>query len=128
MVRYVDYTYYEGVFLGETIPEESFGRIVREASAYIREITYDRIPADSVPDGVKDAVCAVCEVLYQEEQRIQKSGGTQEVKSMSTDGESVSYAVESGSGTIREEVMWEKKYAAARPYLIPTGLLYRGCC
>lgn len=127
MVSYVNYEYYRESFLGNAIPEESFDRIAKSASAFIREITFDRVSPDDIPEDVKDAVCAVCETVYQEEERIQKSGSSQEVKSMSTDGESVSYITEGSDGKSRGDVMWEKKYAVARQYLIHTGLLYRGC-
>lgn len=127
MVSYVDYEYYIESFFGKSIPEESFAGIAKDASAFIREITSDRISPDNLSDDVKNATCAVCDVVYSEEMRIQKTGGVQEIKSMSTDGESISYTTEVSSEKSREDVMREKKYAAARPYLLHTDLLYRGC-
>lgn len=128
MVSYVDYAYYRDSFMGTAIPEESFARIAKDASAFIREITFNRIVPEKVPEEAKDAVCAVCETLYAEAERVRKNrGDTREMKSMNTDGESVSYVTESADGRSREEVMYEKQYTSARAYLIHTGLLYRGC-
>ena len=127
MIQYVDYAYYLESFHGERLTDSDFQSSVLPASAFIREITQNRIDQDHISDDVKDATCAVCEVLQEESERIQNSAyGVKEVKSENTDGYSVSFVTEQNEGESRESVMWKKKYAAARTYLIHTGLLYLG--
>lgn len=126
MKAYADYEYYRDSFLGNSIPEEAFPKMASEASAFIREITQNRIDGENVTEEVKDAVCAVCEAVQQEIERFSKTDG-REVKSENTDGYQISYVTEGQDGKSREEILWQKKYQAARQYLLHTGLLYRGC-
>ena len=111
---YADYTYYCSLYGGSVIAEADFTRLSRLASAFIDAITYGRAATATGADSekVKDACCAVCDVIYQEE-----NGG--EVASASNDGYSESY-VTSGKSIDR------KKYDAAAVFLSPTGLLYSG--
>lgn len=128
MIYYADYQYYVESYHGTSVPESDFDQVMRDASAFIREITADRVCIDSVPDDVKDAACAVSDVIQAERDRISKSGSGdgREVKSETTDGYSVSYVTEGKDGQSRDDVLRYKKYLAARPYLLHTGLLYLG--
>lgn len=111
---YADYTYYCSLYGGSIIAEADFTRLSRIASAFIDTITYGRAAMATGIDSerVKDACCAVCEVIYQED-----NGG--EVASASNDGYSESY-VTSGKSIDR------KKYDAAAVFLSSSGLLYSG--
>ena len=111
---YADYTFSAALRGGVVRGEEFFPRLSRLASAFIDAITYGRAATATGIDSekVKDACCAVCDVIYQEE-----NGG--EVASASNDGYSESY-VTSGKSIDR------KKYDAAAVFLSPTGLLYSG--
>lgn len=124
MITFVDYSYYLD-FFGETaiIPAKTFDQIARESSAFINEITFGRI-GEEVTDDIKAATCEVCNVIYTERERTRNTNG-REVQSENTDGYSVTYVVDKEGS--REEMLWKKKYYAARPYLIHTGLLQRGC-
>ena len=128
MIYYADYQYYVESYHGTSVPESDFDQVMRDASAFIREITADRVDIDSVPDDVKDAACAVSDVIQAERNRISKSdsGDGREVKSETTDGYAVSYVTEGKDGQSRDDVLRYKKYLAARPYLLHTGLLYLG--
>lgn len=121
---YADYEYYADTYKGTVIPEEAFPEAIREASAFIREITHDRI--DEVTDDVRDAACSVAEVRYLESEAQSQGNDSWEVKSENTDGYSVSYVTEGKDGETREETVRRKMYLAARKYLIHTGLLYAG--
>lgn len=125
MVPYVDYHYYAEEYKGDAIPQIAFEQLARDASVFVREITFDRIPEEIILDAVKDAVCAVCEVMYTEEQQVSQSGG-REIKAENTDGYSVTYVTETQDGQSREEVLRRKMYQAAKEYLLFTGLLYQG--
>lgn len=109
---YADSTYYTDVYNG-TMPAADFTRLSRKASAHLDRLTFGRIDKTwAVDERVKDACCAVADVLYMQEQ-----GG--EIASESTGGWSRSYVTtgKTVSKSIRE---------AARLYLGNTGLLYCG--
>ena len=125
MKPYVDYEYYCDSYHGIDISGIEFDKIAMKASLFIREITFNRIALENITDDVKNAVCAVCEVRYQDEVMLNEYGG-RAVKSENNDGYSVSFVTEGTDGQTHEEVLWDKMYAAARPYLLHTGLLYRG--
>lgn len=124
MVQYVDYVYYKEKFKG-TIPEDAFEHSVVQASAFVRKITFNNISEENVLDEVKDAVCAVCDVIYQDKTLLNRTKG-REVRSENVDGYSVSYVSEGRAGKIHEETLSRKMYFAAQTYLLHTGLLYCG--
>lgn len=113
MVKYTDYQFYIEVYNG-TMPETSFERRVVAASAYIRKITFDRVSENDIPDEVKYACCAVCDVIDDIESA-KVAGKT--VKSESNDGYSVTFETDT----------LDRLYDAAYLYLEPTGLLSMGC-
>lgn len=125
MRSYIDYDYYfdAGHWVG--IDDDNFDRIEKKASAFVREATFDRINEENLSNDVKDAVCAVCEVLWQDEM-LRKQYGGREVKSENNDGFSVTFVTEEAAGRTHEETLRKKMYTAARPYLLHTGLLYLG--
>ena len=95
--------------------EGDFKRLSRSASAYLDSVTLDRIPSvtdEKIMEKVKDACCAVADVLLLKEQR-------DGIAAETNDGVSVTYATE---GKTDEE----RLYQAAVLYLGNTGLLYRG--
>ena len=116
MVKYTDYKYYKEVYKG-TMPETSFERVVAAASAYIRKITFDRVNTDEIPEEVKYATCAVCDVINDIDSA-KVAGKT--VKSETNDGYSVTFLTE-------EDANIDAKYSAASLYLEPTGLLSMRC-
>ena len=113
MVEYADYTFYKEQFNGSTIPEAAFSSVILRASIYIKYITFGRI----------DDACAVAEVMYKSD----AAGQQKEKKSETVGNVSVSYVTEQQDGQTREAAAAKKQYAVAYPYLIHTGLLYRGC-
>lgn len=111
---YADYDYYLNEYSGNAVAEADFTRLSRQASAYLDSLTYGKIRGTWFDDSrVKDACCAVAEVMYKQEQ----GGG--EVSSESNDGASVTYVT---GNTTPEQQM----YNSAVMYLSCTGLLYAG--
>lgn len=114
MTTYVNYEFYSNSYHG-TMAEDDFNREVVRASAYIGMITMNRI-TDSVlrrfSDEIKLATCAACEVYYAAEK-----GG--EIASESVGSWSRTY---SNTGTTTQQKLQD----AVEPYLIMTGLLFRG--
>ena len=89
-VCYADYNYYTDIFGGGIVPEQYWTEVSREASAYIDRITYQRLKDGAeVTDDVKNAVCAVAQVLY----RYGNSDRQHEARiaSESVSGRSISY-------------------------------------
>lgn len=122
MVEYADYTFYKEQFHGSTIPEAAFSSVILRASVYIKYITFGRIDDAEIPEEARMAACVVAEVMYKAD-----AVGQQEKKSETVGNVSVSYVTEQQDGQTREAAAAKKQYAAAYPYLIHTGLLYRGC-
>lgn len=125
MKNYIDYNYYLRAECWNKIDNVDFSRIARKASAFVREITFNRITEENLSDDVRDAVCAVCEVLWQDE-LLRKQYGGREVKSENSDGFSVTFVTEEAAGRTHEERLQKKMYAVARTYLAHTDLLYLG--
>ena len=105
------------------IPEAAFSSVILRASIYLKYITFGRIDDTEIPEEVRLAVCAVSEVMY----KADAEGEQKEKKSETVGNVSVSYVTEQQDGQTREAAAAKKQYAVAYPYLIHTGLLYRGC-
>ena len=114
---YADFSYYKDTYCGE-MAEGDFKRLSRSASAYLDSVTLDRIAAvtdEKIMEEVKEACCAVADVLLQKEQR-------DGIAAESNDGVSVTYATYASETNANER----RLYQAAVLYLGNTGLLYRG--
>jgi len=111
---YADYNYYADTYNG-TMPEEDFNRLSRQASAYLDQITFGRtgrIHPEPVQTRIKDACCAVVDVMKKKE-----DGG--ELTSQTVGPWTKHFA---GSG----KTLDQQQYNAALLYLGTTGLMYRG--
>lgn len=127
MVEFADYQYYMEKFHGSAIPETAFPNVSLKASIYVKYITFGRV-TDSFgidypqyADDIKTAVCAVAEVMYKDQLSRDETG--REKRSEDNDGYSVSFVTSADS---KEESLEKKQYKAVYPYLIHTGLMYRG--
>ena len=122
----VDYQYYVDVFKGDTLTEADFKKHSRRAELMVNRMTYGRIhefelrPGDS--EAVKAAICAVAEILAEDNRQKEMTGGRL-VKSVNTDGESVTYA-DITDNRPPEEALYSKCCSEARLYLEDTTLLY----
>lgn len=107
---YVDENYYSNTFSGVVIPQDSFYTYEAKAARYIDYVTFGRAK-DNVCDEVKNAVCAVAEVYYLDDQR------PRGIKSENADGYSATYD---------DKQIESEAYRAARQMLSGTGLMYLG--
>lgn len=109
----VDFAFYSDDYNGTVIPDDSFPACVRDAEAFVNQITFGRIHKYDLREDdlvcVKKAICAVAEFDVKEEERRGKS-------SESNDGYSVSYSDSSEAEYNR------RKVAAADMYLYDTTL------
>jgi hypothetical protein len=120
---YVDYQFYSGVYGGTAVASSDFFPLEIKASAYLDLITSDRAAAiittgtdTATIQKIKLAVCAMIDEQY----RIESSGGI--IASESVGAHSVSYAVLQS----QKASIMTKLTEAAKPFLISTGLLFRG--
>lgn len=110
MRRLADYEYYITGYGGTILERSEFNALAARASAQVIAYTFGRA-AESELDEVKDAVCAVCDILHKEE-----SGGN--IKSENNDGYSVTYGE-------KEKTLDEEIRSAVLTCLQHTGLTRR---
>ena len=125
---YVDYSYYTDTYLGNAIAAADFPRLAKRASERVDYLTRQRAAAyfEEHPDPIRDATCAVAEILHEGEAASALAGNAL-VKSESVGGHSVSYAAPEDSGTQAGQAALNARInAAVAQYLGGTGLLYRG--
>ena len=126
---YVDYSYYTDTFLGNAIAAADFPRLAKRASERVDYLTRQRAAvyfAEVGQDPIRDATCAVAEILRESENASALAGNAL-VKSESVGGHSVSYAVPDDIGTqVGQTALNARINAAVAQYLGGTGLLYRG--
>lgn len=130
-MAYTEFEYYKNVYLCglyALIGVEVFDFYAKEASRKIDAATYDRLKtADTIPETVKDCVCAVAEFLFKAdaaEQRATESGGTGLLKEYNNDGQSATFAADPAYLSANRET---RIAAIIEEYLGNTGLLYAGC-
>ena len=83
MAAFADFQYYTDTYGGSRIAADDFSRLSIMATAYINGQTRGRI-ASSVSDNIKNAMCAIADMM-----KSQEDGG--ERQSETNDGISVSY-------------------------------------
>lgn len=128
ILLYADYDFYTSTYLGTLFlddegneEENMWTRCEREASLYIDKMTYGRLINNplKVTDNVKNAVCAVCDVIYKHIKMEDRVSGNSEVSSFSDDGYSESY-----KDTKTQANDFElKKYEALSTYILPSDAL-----
>ena len=83
----VDYTYYSVEYGGTAVEQDGFPRVMREACAYVDQITYGRLHGLlEIPDEARLAACAVADVVQAKYAAMDKLGAAAVVKSFTNDG------------------------------------------
>lgn len=121
MNKYVDYSYYAEEY-GGIFTEKEFNSQIVKACAHVRRITFGRADSNSDMEEVKLAVCAVCDLLCEDDNRRKQYGG-RNIASENIDGYSVSYVQEQTVDDTTEGVIRKKVYQVAEVFLGPTRLL-----
>lgn len=118
-MAYADYDYYLNNYEGE-LSQDDFERLANRACAYLNALTLNAVKAafkrGEYVTEIQDACCAVVDA-----HSVNEHGGG--IASETNDGISVTYLASSATKKTDEE----RLYNAAALYLLPTGLLYRGC-
>lgn len=90
---YADYAFYTETYHGHLIESEEWEQYERESANVVDSYTYMRLVRDPslLTDRVRMAVCAVAEVLKQQDEAETKSSERLGVKSFSNDGYQEAY-------------------------------------
>ena len=115
---YATYSYYKDKYFGK-LDSGDFYANVKRACAEIDHVTFGRckkMSEQEIPDEVRDAVCAIVDLLY----RFESARGA-EIASESNDGVSVSYRDISDKRKQEQEIR-----QTLHTFLAPTGLMFRG--
>lgn len=123
---YVDFEFYRKTFLNGSqsdVEQAQFTKLEPQAEAIIREMTLSRSDSYSEGDEVKMAACAVIEKLW-ESSELENESAPAEISSEKVGGYSVTY--KGNSRSERQQEAMKVARAAARQWLAPTGLLFRG--
>ena len=128
MKTYTDYDFYEDTYQGN-MPEDSFERLVIEASYIVRNNIFDR-DIKGYEEEVQMATCSVADILYKVEELENKKKATISDKTLKSesvgdysrtfDSSSIS-DIEADISNQNQKIKEELK-----KYLLTTGLLYRG--
>lgn len=114
----VDYTFYTGSYLGNAIREEDLPRLAARACEQIQAWTRGAVkPDEKSPEAVKKAVCALAEVLGDEERLNDAAFGENRGLAGETVGDwSRSYAV-TGATDTELQLLERRKRQALELYL-----------
>jgi len=86
-MAHVNYVYYTDSYLGSLLSESLFNSIEPKAEIYLNKCTYGNISTDtSITNTIKSCLCEICEIIYADSKRGNKT-------SESNDGWSVSWDV-----------------------------------
>lgn len=122
---YADYQYYKTVYMGNTVPEESFPSLAIKASAYVDWSTMNRAKSATgdAADAVKNAVCALAEIIQDGEKLSAISSDTESpISSETVGGWSRSFGSKAVSANDLQLIESRKKEAVMM-WLAPYGLL-----
>ncbi len=130
LTELVDYEYYKNLYGDSSIPESSFKKYAIEASSKINLYTFNRISEDILDDNIKNTVCEVINVLYEQEQLIAKLNEPTSDKVSETVGpHSISYVNKSNfqaQRILNKSELNKLCYQIIAEHLLMTGLMYCG--
>lgn len=124
-MAYADYIYYATVYMGMSLPEDIFPALAVKASAYVDYVTMGRAKNASgdAADAVKNAVCALCEIIQDGNKLNAASADTERPVSSETVGAwTRSFGSKNVSAT-DVQLIESRKREAVMMYLAPYGLL-----
>lgn len=120
---YADFEYYSNCFLGDSIPEEDFGKYAVRASREIDRLTMGRAAkaGENMIPGLSNCTCEIAELLHAEDAAAQRTGNGI-IASESNDGISVSFVQGAAADRIAGKVLETAKHWLCWP----VNLLYPG--
>lgn len=124
-MAYADYTYYSMVYMGTSLTEDTFPALAVKASAYVDYVTMGRAKNASgdAADAVKNAVCALAEIIQDGSKLNAVSTDTERAVSSETVGDwTRSFGSKNVSAT-DVQLIESRKREAVVMYLAPYRLL-----
>lgn len=124
-MAYADYTYYSTVYMGAALAEDIFPALAVKASAYVDYVTMGRAKnaAGDAAEAVKNAVCALAEIIQDGSKLNTVSTDTERAVSSETVG---AFTRSFGSKNVSAtdvQLIESRKREAVVMYLAPYGLL-----
>ena len=130
LTELVKYDYYTNSYGGSSIPESSFKKESIKASSKVNYYTKNRIDNDILNDNIRNTVCEIAELLYEQEQLIEKqNNNTLDVASETVGPHSKSFVNKSNLQAQRiltKEELEYQCYLICYEHLVSTGLMFRG--
>lgn len=130
LTKLIDYNYYSKIYGGSSIPESSFDKYSTKSSSQINLFTSNRITDDNITESIKNAVCEVAELIYNQEMLVNKiEDDSKEVASESVGPHSKSYVNKSNLKSQRiltKEELNKECYRICYTHISSTGLMFRG--
>ena len=128
MTSITNYEYYKNTFGGTLIPSESFTRLEIKATSDFNYFTSSRVSSkEQITDDIKNVICEICELKYQQEQLKENAVKTNVVQSETVGSHSVTYA---NNGNITQQIlsdedMMSKEYQICLIGIVDKNLMSR---
>lgn len=131
---YVEYSDYKSEYRGNIIPKDSFDSYAMKASSRIDYFTSNRINLETIEDNllikVIFATCEIAELIYNQEQLIQKQNDDKAtVASENVGPHSKTYVNKSNlqaQRILNDKELDKECYNICLRHISITGLMYRG--
>lgn len=123
-MAYADYAFYSEKYKGTTIPSGRFDYYEMQAETIIRELTIGKSDDYADATEVKMATCAAAEQLYGVLEPTGSEADSAKIASENVGEYSVTYRNVTAPDQIKEAR--KAAFMSAQPWLVQTGLLYRG--
>lgn len=128
MTSITNYEYYKNTFGGTLIPSESFTRLEIKATSDFNYFTSSRVSSEEqITEDIKNVICEICELKYQQEQLKESVVKTNVVQSETVGSHSVTYA---NIGNITQQIlsdedMMSKEYQICLIGVVDKNLMSR---
>ena len=131
---YAEYSDYKSEYKGIIIPKDSFDSYAMKASSRINYFIFNRINLETIEDSILIkvifATCEIAELLYNQEQLIQKQNDDKiTIASENVGPHSKTYVNKSNlqaQRILNNKELEKEGYNICLKYLSRTGLMYRG--
>lgn len=116
-MNYADYKYYTDTYKGVVLDTASFERYARNATVYIKMLTFNRVDDSNIPDEVKMCCCEVAEKNYEADKSRHVGISSEKVGD---------YSVTYENNANIDMKLAKDCNEIIQKWLLMTGLLYRG--
>lgn len=131
MLQLVDYHYYFYEYYGDSsIPESSFNNLSIKATTKVNLYTFNRINKNNIDDNIRNTVCEITELLFEQQKLKEKLNDNTLVKASETVGpHSVNYVNKTNlqlQKILSSKELDKECYKICYEHLADTGLMHGG--